>query len=89
MKPDSPWLRFLAGIVAVAVAIRLTYELLRPVLPVLAVVVSLAAVAIGRMVSRAVVADVVPVPVAVVESAKVIDVLHLRRVYWNSASRSA
>ena len=32
-----PWLRFFAGIVAVAVAIRLTVELLRPVLPVLVV----------------------------------------------------
>jgi hypothetical protein len=44
MKPDSPWLRFVAGIVAVAVAIRLTYELLRPVIPallVLAVVVAI------------------------------------------------
>jgi len=45
MKPDSPWLRFFAGIVAVAIAIRLTYELLRPALPALAVVVSLVAVA--------------------------------------------
>lgn len=44
MKPDSPWLRFLAGIVAVAVAIRLTYELVRPVLPLLAVIVSLVAI---------------------------------------------
>jgi len=48
MTPDSPWMRFLAGIVAVAVAIRLTYELLRPVLPallVLAVVIAIARVA--------------------------------------------
>ena len=28
VNPNSPWLRFLAGIVAVAVAIRLIYELL-------------------------------------------------------------
>ena len=36
MNPSDPWLRFFAGIVAVAVAIRLTVELLRPVLPALA-----------------------------------------------------
>ena len=49
MKPDSPWLRFLAGIVAVAVAIRLTYELLRPVIPVLLVLAVV--VAIARLVA--------------------------------------
>ena len=37
MNPSNPWLRFFFGIVAVAVAIRLTVELLRPVLPALAV----------------------------------------------------
>jgi hypothetical protein len=42
--PSSPWLRFLAGIVAVAVTIRLIYELLLPVLPVLLVLVALVAV---------------------------------------------
>jgi uncharacterized membrane protein YoaK (UPF0700 family) len=40
----SPWLRFLAGIVAVAVAIRLVYELLLPVLPALVVIVVLVAI---------------------------------------------
>jgi hypothetical protein len=44
MKPDSPWLRFLAGIVAVAVAIRLIYELLLPVLPALLVIVVVVAI---------------------------------------------
>ena len=48
MTPDSPWLRFLAGIVGVAVAIRLTYELLLPVLPALLVIVAL--VAVGSLV---------------------------------------
>jgi hypothetical protein len=45
MKPDSPWMRFLAGVLAVAVAIRLIYELLQPVIPallVLAVVITIA-----------------------------------------------
>jgi len=37
VNPSNPWLRFFFGIVAVAVGIRLTYELLRPVLPLLAV----------------------------------------------------
>ena len=45
MKPDSPWLRFLAGILAVAVAIRLTYELLRPVIPALLVLAIILAIA--------------------------------------------
>lgn len=43
MNPSNPWLRFFFGIVAVAVAIRLTVELLRPVLPVLAVLAFLVA----------------------------------------------
>jgi hypothetical protein len=34
---NNPYMRFLAGIVAAVVAIRLVVELLRPVLPVLAV----------------------------------------------------
>jgi hypothetical protein len=38
VTPSDPWLRFLFGIVVVAVAIRLMWDLLRPVLPVLAVV---------------------------------------------------
>jgi len=33
VNPSSPYLRFLAGIVATVVAIRLVVELLRPVLP--------------------------------------------------------
>jgi hypothetical protein len=32
VNPQNPWLRFLAGVVAVAVAIRVTIDLLRPVL---------------------------------------------------------
>lgn len=45
MTPHHPWLRFLAGIVAVAVAIRLVYELLLPVWPaLLAVLIGVAAV---------------------------------------------
>lgn len=44
MTPHSPWLRFLAGVVAVAVAIRLTYELLQPVLPALAVLAVVVAI---------------------------------------------
>lgn len=32
MTPQNPWLRFLAGVVAVAVAIRVTIDLLRPVI---------------------------------------------------------
>jgi hypothetical protein len=38
MTPHSPWLRLLAGVVAVALAVRLTYELLQPVIPALLVV---------------------------------------------------
>ena len=49
MRPDSPWLRFLAAIVAVAVAIRLTYELLQPVIPALLVLAVI--VAIARLVA--------------------------------------
>ena len=47
-NPGSVWLRFLAGMVAVAVAIRVTYELLEPVLPVIVVV--LFAVGLWRIV---------------------------------------
>ena len=32
MSPQSPWIRFFAGIVAAAIAIRLVIDLLRPVL---------------------------------------------------------
>jgi hypothetical protein len=44
VNPSSPWFRFLVGIVAVAVAIRVAYELVRPVLPVLLVVVVVIAI---------------------------------------------
>jgi hypothetical protein len=37
VTPTNTWLRFMAGIVATVVAIRLVVELLRPVLPVLIV----------------------------------------------------
>jgi hypothetical protein len=33
MTPSNPWLRFFAGLVAAAVAIRVIVELLEPVLP--------------------------------------------------------
>jgi hypothetical protein len=36
MNPSNPYMRFLAGVVATVVAIRLAVELLQPVLPVLA-----------------------------------------------------
>ena len=49
MNPNSPYIRFLAGIVAVAAAIRLTFELLRPVLPLL--VVAMVVLAVVRAVS--------------------------------------
>ena len=48
MNPSNPWLRFLAGIVAIAIATRVAYELVRPVLPVLVAIV--AVVAIVRLV---------------------------------------
>ncbi len=41
LNTSSPWLRFLAGIVAAAVAIRLTVELLRPVIPYLVVAIAI------------------------------------------------
>jgi hypothetical protein len=49
VNPSNPYVRFLAGIVAIAVAIRLVVELLRPVLPVL--VVATVVFAVVRMVS--------------------------------------
>ena len=48
MNPSNPWFRFLVGIVAVAIALRLAYELVRPLLPVLVAIT--AAVAILRIV---------------------------------------
>ena len=44
MSPQSPWARFLFGIVAVAVAIRVTIDLLRPVLGYLVALVAIAGV---------------------------------------------
>lgn len=32
MTPQSPWVRFVAGLVAIALAIRVSIDLLRPVL---------------------------------------------------------
>jgi len=43
MNPSNPWFRFFAGMVAAAVAIRLTVELLCPILPYLVGAITLAA----------------------------------------------
>ena len=42
MEPSSPWLRFLAAIVFAAIAIRVTVELIRPVLGLLLAAVVIA-----------------------------------------------
>ena len=47
MSPQSPWARFLFGIVAVAVAIRVTIDLLRPVLGYLIAAVTIAGIVIA------------------------------------------
>jgi len=39
VNPSNPWFRFLVGIVAVAIALRIAYELVRPVLPLVLLVV--------------------------------------------------
>lgn len=39
MTPTDPWLRFLVSMVAVALAVRITFDLLRPVAPYLALLV--------------------------------------------------
>jgi hypothetical protein len=44
MNPSNPWLRFLTGIVAVAIALRIAYELVRPVLPVLVAIIAVIAI---------------------------------------------
>jgi hypothetical protein len=44
LNPSNPWFRFLVGIVAVAVAIRVAYELVRPVLPLLLTAVIVVAI---------------------------------------------
>jgi hypothetical protein len=36
MNPESPWFRFVVGLVAIAIAIRVIVDLLRPTLPFLA-----------------------------------------------------
>lgn len=39
LNPSNPWFRFWVGIVAVAIALRIAYEIVRPVLPLVLVVV--------------------------------------------------
>jgi len=39
VNPSNPWFRFWVGIVAVAIALRIAYEIVRPVLPLVLVVV--------------------------------------------------
>jgi hypothetical protein len=39
VNPSNPWLRFWIGIIAVAIALRIAYELVRPVLPLVLLVV--------------------------------------------------
>jgi len=41
MNPESPWLRFLVGLVIAAIAIRIVVDLIRPILPYLAGVIML------------------------------------------------
>jgi hypothetical protein len=38
VNPSSPWLRFLAGVVAIAAALRLIWILLEPLIPALIVI---------------------------------------------------
>jgi hypothetical protein len=47
MEPSNPWLRFFAGIVCAAIAIRVALDLIRPVLGVLAAVLAMAGVVIA------------------------------------------
>ena len=49
MNPSNPWLRFFFGLVAVAVAIRVTWLLIKPELP--AIVVVVVAIGIVRAIS--------------------------------------
>jgi hypothetical protein len=39
MNPSSPWFRFWIGLIAVAIGLRIAYELVRPVLPLVLFVV--------------------------------------------------
>jgi hypothetical protein len=43
MNPSNPWLRFFAGMLGAAIAIRLTVELLRPIFPFLVGALTVAA----------------------------------------------
>ena len=47
MNPSSPWLRAIVGIVAVAVAIRLAVDLLRPIAGFLLAAVAIAGVIVA------------------------------------------
>ena len=39
MNPSNPWFRFWIGLIAVAIGLRIAYELVRPVLPLVLLVV--------------------------------------------------
>jgi uncharacterized membrane protein YoaK (UPF0700 family) len=39
MNPSNPWFRFIVGVIAVAIGLRIAYELVRPVLPLVLLVV--------------------------------------------------
>ena len=71
MNPNNVYMRFLAGVVATVVAVRLAVELLRPVLPVLIVATDRVRGRPARqLVPRALVAGDGVVPVAVVVFAR-------------------
>ena len=69
MNPSNPWFRFWVGIVAVAIALRIAYELVRPVLPlVLVVVLGVVLMRAYSLVPGALVTVVAGCPVGVVKS---------------------
>jgi len=39
VNPGNPWFRFWVGLIAVAIGLRIAYELVRPALPLLLLVV--------------------------------------------------
>ena len=39
MNPGNPWFRFWVGLIAVAIGLRIAYEIVRPVLPLVLLVV--------------------------------------------------
>jgi uncharacterized membrane protein YoaK (UPF0700 family) len=39
VNPSNPWFRFIVGVIAVAIGLRIAYELVRPVLPLVLLVV--------------------------------------------------